>query len=176
MSISLQWPHVKKTDIDRSDDSSALLIWDLVDVNFAPIVACLPVYYPVINWLFRETKSRLPYGRTTGRGTSGHKGSQDTQDMGTKAKGGFLQRVRGHKQADSSLDDIKGPYIRTDDSRLSAIAAGHGSITTTELKHLPREGQEPVPFGRIRRDDEFEMENTRRSDEEQLYKSAPPHF
>ena len=127
-----------------TDDSRALLVWDLIDVNFAPIVACLPVYYPVVNFLFRDLKSRFTSLTHPGASTSSHKNASQNSQSSTNSVAKIKDRLfqGGHHQnahvaAASEVQGIRGPYARADDeggTELGAINVERGVTVTRDRK------------------------------------------
>ncbi|KAL6713905.1 hypothetical protein ACLMJK_008399 [Lecanora helva] len=113
------------------DFTCNLIIWDLVDVNFAPIVANLPVYYPVLNWLFRRTKSKLTSPELTEKGIihEGHRSFESIRDK--------LLHHNNQRNATPSTSSISGPFIRADDSRLQSIAEGRDENGSSIQKPIP---------------------------------------
>ena len=164
----------KRPTEDFTFDSGTLIIWDLVDVNFAPIVASLPVYYPVLNWLFQKTKSKLPSPSSSDNSPSqdGEKSLSSVASLKDK-----ILHHKSHRAASPDLPKSKGPYLRPDNTHLQATADGKGE-SAKDMKHSILLGRESLrtdsgssdsgslPTERWRMREEFSLPPMGRDEEE----------
>ena len=164
-------------------DSRALLIWDLIDVNFAPIVASLPVYYPVLNWLFQETTSKLAGYESIGKGLSQNVKRSTNSVASLKSK---VFQHNNHKFASPRLSDIKDPYIRADGTWNHRPIGGGNDVTNdvqqpiTHIRNPLRQNVAAAQWGsllaeRIHTDDDFKLEQMK-ADEEGGLRTARPQI